>query len=178
MEEDHEEFDEPHIKSRTEKKHEAEALQVIGERLVGLTDSQLIKLDLPETLFDSIKLAQGIHSHGGKKRQLQYIGKLMRDDLLDMDSINLFLSRMDKVASEETKAFKAIEQWRDKLIDGGNDAVNQFLASFPDADIQQIRQLVRNANNKKNEKLAKKSRKAIFQFVKQLSDVSQSLNAD
>ena len=167
MEEDHDQFDEQLEKSRTQKKHDAESVQAIGERLVGLTDFQLNQLDLPETLYDAIKLAQTINSHGGKKRQLQFIGKLMRDEFLDMDAIHLLLSRIDGVASAETKAFKELEHWRDKLIDGGNAAVSELFESHPDADIQQVRQWVRNANNKKNEKLAKKSNKALFQLIKQ-----------
>ncbi len=172
MEENNEEFEEDQLveKSRTEKKHEAEALQVLGERLIGLTNSQLNQLDLPESLFDAIKLAQTIKSHGGKKRQIQFIGKLMRDELLDVGAMNLLFSRVDGVASAESKAFKAIEQWRDKLVDGGNDSISLFLESFPNADIQQLRQLARNASNKKNEKLAKKSKKVLFQFIKQLTD--------
>ena len=173
MEEEHEDFNEPHIKSRTEKKHEAEALQVVGERLVELTNLQLKQLDLPETLYDSIKLAQKIDAHGGKKRQLQFIGKLMRDEFLDIEAINLLFSRIDRAATAETKAFKAIEEWREKLVGGGKDGMSLFLESFPQADIQQLRQLVRNSTNTKNEKLAKKSKKALFQFVKQLIEDSQ-----
>jgi len=171
MEEDldrEEEFDEFQEKSRTQKKHEAEAAQVIGERLVGLMDSKLIQLDLPEILFDAIKKAQTINAHGGKKRQLQFIGKLMRDENLDMNAINNLLVRIDGNAALQTKAFKEIEEWRDKLISGGNDAVNLLLESYPMADAQQIRQLVRNASSKKNEALAKKSKKTIFQVVKEL----------
>ncbi|HFD33035.1 MAG TPA: DUF615 domain-containing protein [Gammaproteobacteria bacterium] len=167
------EHDEPEIKSRTQKKREAEALQAIGERLVGLSDKQLKQLNLPETLFDSIKQAQSIHAHGGKKRQLQYIGKLMRDENLDMDSITHLLAQIDTQASAENQAFKAIEQWRDRLVEEGNQAVSLLLEQYPQADVQQIRQLVRNANNKKNEKLAKKSKKAIFQLIKQLMTDNQ-----
>ena len=175
MEEEHEDFDkdlgdEPELKSRTEKKYEAEALQVVGERLVELRDTHLKQLELPETLYDSIKLAQKIDAHGGKKRQLQFIGKLMRDELLDMDAINLLLSRIDSAASAENKTFKALEQWRDKLVEGGKDEMSLFLESFPQADMQQLRQLIRNSSNKKNEKLAKKSKKTLFQFIKQLSE--------
>jgi len=173
MEEDQAQFEDSLEKSRTQKKLEAEAAQVIGERLVGLSVAQLNQLDLPETLSDSIKLAQSIQSHGGKKRQLQFIGKLMRDENLDMAAIKLLLSRLDGAASAETKAFKAIEQWREKLIGGGNDVVSLFLESFPQADTQQLRQLIRNANNKKNEKLVTKSKKAIFQYIKQLSQTDQ-----
>ncbi len=157
-------------KSRTEKKREAEALQVTGERLVGLTDAQLEQLDLPETLFDSIKLAQAIKSHGGKKRQMQFIGKLMRDEQLDIEAINLFFLRLGGAVSSESKAFKAIEQWRDTLLEGGKEALNRFLVAFPHADIQQLRQLLRNASHPKNDKLVKKSRKALFHYIKQLSE--------
>ncbi|MDH3326149.1 MAG: DUF615 domain-containing protein [Gammaproteobacteria bacterium] len=173
MEDNEEQFDELEVKSRTQKKHEAEALQVVGARLLELTDSQLMQLDLPEQLFDSIKLAQTIDAHGGKKRQLQFIGKLMRDENLDISAINDLLARLDGDAVLQIKAFKALEQWRDKLVDDGDSALTLLLEKYPQADVQQIRQHIRNANNKKNEKLVKKSKKAIFQYIKQLSEEKQ-----
>ena len=168
MEDDQENFDEPEFISKSQKKREAEAAQSLGERLVTLNESQLKQLDLPETLYDAVKEAQSIHAYGGKKRQLQFIGKLMRDENLDTEGINRLFARIDGAALENKQAFKAIEQWRDKLVEQGDEAVSLLLDKYPQTDAQQIRQLVRNANNKKNEKLAQKSKKALFQTVKQI----------
>jgi ribosome-associated protein len=61
-----------------------------------------------------------------------------------------------------------MEKWRDRLIEEGNEAAQGFHNEYPKADIQKLRQLIRNAGNKKNEKLALKSKRAIFQYVKEI----------
>ncbi len=161
------------VKSRTRKKQEAEAAQAIGERLVTLTQKQLNQLDLPELLTDSIIQAKTIHAHGGKKRQLQFIGKLMRDEKLDMTAINQLLERLDGDTASQTAAFKKIELWRDKLLAGSNDVISEFLHEYQNVDAQLLRQTIRNSNQSKNEKLAKKSKKLIFQFIKQSIEESK-----
>ena len=152
--------------SRTQKKHEAEAVQALGERLIELSTKQLKALNLPENLFDAVQSAKTITAHGGRKRQLQYIGKLMRH--IEIDSIVSYFEALDSTHYANNFKFKNMEDWRDRLIEEGNDAVQAFLEKYPATDIQQLRQLVRNATNKKNEKLALKSKRAIFQFIKEI----------
>jgi len=163
MSEDTEEDD---FLSRTQKKHAAEAAQDLGERLLDISNKQLQSLNLPENLYDAVQEAKNIKAFGGRKRQLQYIGKLMRN--IELDHIVAFFDQLDNKNYALNAKFKNMEDWRDRLVSEGNDAVQAFQAEHPDADTQQLRQLVRNANNKKNEKLALKSKRAIFQYVKEI----------
>ncbi len=151
--------------SRTQKKMAAEAAQDLGERLLEISDKQLKTLDLAENLFDAVVTAKNIKAYGGRKRQLQYIGKLMRN--YDITSITEFFHQLDNKNVQLNVKFKNMENWRDRLISGGNDVIQVFLTEYPAADAQQLRQLVRNASNKKNEKLALKSKRAIFQLIKE-----------
>lgn len=167
------ESDQPEQISRSQKKRDAEYAQDIGERLVSLSVQQLEQLNLPDNLFDSVLEAKQINAHGGKKRQLQFIGKLMRNTDVDLANIEAFFAKIDRAGREKTDAFKLIEHWRDELIINGNEAVSKLIESYPDTDVQLLRQLIRNANNKKNEKLAKKSKKSIFQYIKNLIEISE-----
>jgi len=165
-------LDQEFEKSRTQKKHEADAAQELGERLLTLTDKQLKKLQLDESLLEAVFLAKEIKAYGGKKRQLQYIGKLMRH--LDILPIEQFFAEQDDQHKLANAKFKVLENWRDKLIEQGVSVVPELEQEFPGLDAQKLRQLVRNATNKKNEKLALKSKRAIFQYLKELSSI-QSL---
>ena len=167
------EFEDDDLVSRTQKKQEAEAAQDLGERLLELSTKQLKSLDLQENLFDAVIEAKNIKAHGGRKRQLQFIGKLMRH--IELDNIIAFFDEIDNKHYATNAKFKNMEIWRDRLISEGNDAIQAFQLERPEADVQKLRQLVRNANNKKNEKLVLKSKRAIFQHIKEvIANASES----
>jgi len=152
--------------SRSQKKRDAEAAQALGERLLELSNKQLQSLNLPESLVDAVQEAKSIKAHGGHKRQLQFIGKLMRE--MDADPLVSYFEQLDNKNYQQNAKFKQMENWRDQLVNGGNQVVEEFQAEFPSVDSQKLRQLIRNANNVKNEKLATKSKRAIFQYVKEI----------
>lgn len=154
-------------KSRSQKKREAEAAQDLGKRLLSLNEKQIASLHLDDSLLDAVRLAKNISSYSGKKRQLQYIGKLMRN--VDIAPIEKFFSDLDSHHHQETAKFKALENWRDRLLEQGVPVIAELEREYPMLDQQKLRQLVRNASNKKNEKLALKSKRAIFQYLKELS---------
>lgn len=160
-------FEQEQEKSRSQKKREAEAVQDLGERLVALSEKQLLSLQLDDLLLEAVRLAKTISSFSGKKRQLQYIGKLMRN--VDIAPIEKFFFDLDNHHQQETAKFKALENWRDRLLEQGVSVIAELEREYPLLDHQKLRQLVRNASNEKNEKLALKSRRAIFQYLKELS---------
>ncbi|MCP5159993.1 MAG: DUF615 domain-containing protein [Gammaproteobacteria bacterium] len=89
------EYDEPQLPSKSQRKREATALQELGERLVKLTSTQLSRVPLPEELLAAVRLAQTISQRGGRKRQLQYIGKLMRRlDGMETEAIHTALDTL------------------------------------------------------------------------------------
>jgi ribosome-associated protein len=107
--------------SKSARKRVATAAQKLGERLVGLHEAQLARLDLPERLADAIRAARGIRSHGGLARQRQYIGKLMRD--VDPAPILAMLDEGSRAQSLDAERLRRVEAWRDRLLAEGDPAL-------------------------------------------------------
>jgi len=132
--------------SKTQRKQEVHALQRLGERLVGLNAEQLAAVPMPEELRDAVFEAKRIRSREGHRRQLQYIGKLMRE--IDPAPIRAQLERWDGQSREATAAHHRIERWRLRLLDD-DDALTQFAREHPDADLQRLRTCVREARKER-----------------------------
>lgn len=118
-------------RSKTRRKRDSEALQDLGVTLVALDPGRLAALGLPERLVDAITLARGLTRHEARRRQMQYVGRLMRD--VDPDPIRTALARWETVPQAEKARFAALERWRERLLDEP-DAVDAFVAAHPDAD--------------------------------------------
>ncbi len=151
------------IVSKTRRKQEMHALQEIGQALVGLTEAQLAQLELPEKLLDAVLLARRIHKFGALRRQLQYIGRLMRD--VDSEAIAARLEAWKGVSREAAVRLHLLERWRDRLI-AEDGAMAELAAACPGCDIQQLRVLVRNARREQALGSAPKSARELFQALK------------
>jgi ribosome-associated protein len=123
------EYDGP---SKSSRKRAAHAAQDLGEELIRMRDSDLVSLDLPETLVDAVREARRLTSRGGLARQRQYIGKLMRD--IDLDPIRAFLDSRHKIDARETERFKRVEEWRERLITQGAPALQELERWRPGLD--------------------------------------------
>ena len=152
--------------SKSQRKRDMRALQELGEQLTSLSTGELDKLNLPENLLNAIRDFQKITSRSAHKRQLQYIGKLMRD--VDPEPIRRTLSLIQLQSDAGTKHFHILENWRDRLINEGDQALSELLSKHPDADRQQLRQLVRNAKKEKSRNDSPKAARAIFQYLRDL----------
>jgi ribosome-associated protein len=115
--------------SKSERKRRSDDLQALGEALIGLSDSELDALPLPENLRDAVLLARRITAHGGLYRQKQYIGKLMRK--IDAEPIRAALEARRDRERVEALRFRRIEQWRDRLVQEGTPALAQLRAEVP-----------------------------------------------
>jgi ribosome-associated protein len=124
--------DSPERPSKSERKRAAHAAQDLGETLIGLRDSELEALNLPELLMDAIREARRIPSRGGGARQRQYIGKLMRE--IDLEPIRAALSAHGEQAAREAERFKRLEAWREKLITEGEAALEELERWRPGLD--------------------------------------------
>lgn len=155
--------------SKTEVKRQMHALQELGARLTKLNKEQLDKLDLGDSLRNAIDEFHRIKSNGAQKRHLQYIGKIMRTE--DADEIEHAIGLFEAGHQAHTQAFHKLERWRDKLINDGNQALQEYVEEYPDADIQHIRQLIRNAQKElKLNKPPAASRK-LFKYLRELAGV-------
>src|SRR5580700_5484332 len=133
----------PDPSSKSQLKREMQALQELGETLVALPEAQLKKIPLPEELREAVQFARAMKANEGKRRQLQYIGKVMRS--LDAQPIQAALEALKLEKKKSQIQFQKIEEWRDQLIAEGDTALQPLLTLYPQADRQQLRQLVRNA---------------------------------
>ncbi len=131
--------------SKTELKAQSAELQALGEQLLSLRADLLQPLALPARLLEALQELQRITNFEGKRRQLQFVGKLMRK--LDEDTIaaaRAALAEQHQGSAAQTRALHEAERWRDRLIDS-DDAVAEWIAAHPSSDIQQLRALVRQA---------------------------------
>jgi ribosome-associated protein len=118
--------------SKSERKRAAHAAQDLGETLIGLRDSELEALNLPERLLDAIRDARRTPSRGGGARQRQYIGKLMRD--IDLEPIRAALAARGELSAREAERFKRVEAWRERLIIEGSAALAELERWRPGLD--------------------------------------------
>ncbi len=129
--------------SKTRRKHAMHSLQDLGEALVALDPRRLKELDLPERLVDAVVQARGIRAHEGRRRQIQYIGKLMRT--IDPAPVQAALENWAKGPKEENARFAVVERWRDRLLVEPA-ALNEFVGAYPQADRRHLESLVNDAN--------------------------------
>jgi ribosome-associated protein len=134
--------DEP---SRTELKRESDELQKLGESLLILRADLMAKVDLPDKLVEAVAEAKRITNFEGKRRQMQFIGKLMRKlDEEAVEAVRAALLEQSQGSAQETLQLHLAEQWRDRLI-SDDSACGEWLQSFPGTDSQQLRALIRQA---------------------------------
>ena len=131
--------------SKSDLKKEMDDLQDLGKELLTLRSDLFKRLELPEILSNALAEAKRITNFEGKRRQMQYIGKLMRKlEDSEIAAIKAALSEQKEGSSLEKALLHAAEQWRDRMI-VSDDAVAQWINEAPDTDIQQLRSLVRQA---------------------------------
>ena len=138
-------------KSRTDLKRESDALQALGEQLLTLRADLLAGLNLSEKLLDALAEAKRITNFEGRRRQMQFIGKLMR--LLDADTLHAAQAALDfqlKGSADDRLALHLTEQWRDRLV-AEDSALTEWLAleaanpASEQTDPQHLRALIRQA---------------------------------
>ncbi|MFC6632602.1 ribosome biogenesis factor YjgA [Microbulbifer taiwanensis] len=151
-------------KSKTRVKQEMHELQDLGKQLTELGKAQLAEVPLDEDLREAIDTLHRIKSNEARRRQLQYIGKLMRS--ADAEAIEEVLNRFKERDQQHLRFDKMAEDWRKRLLEEGNTAQSEFFDRYPQADHQQLRQLVRDSNREiKNSKPPTNQRK-LFRYLR------------
>ena len=157
--------------SKTQLKREAEALQALGIRLSNMGKAQLDELPLDDSLKDAIELAQRIRNkREGYRRQLQYIGKLMRN--MDCDELIAAMAAQDAKHQQANLAFHQLEQLRDTIIRDGDSAIEAFLQEHPQADRQRLRQLARSAVREQKNNKPPKAARELFKYLRELNELA------
>ncbi|WP_032093711.1 ribosome biogenesis factor YjgA [Necropsobacter rosorum] len=151
--------------SKSEIKRDAEALKKLGEKLVNLTQTNLTKIPLDDSLSEAIDLARRLQKEA-KRRQLQYIGKLLRNT--DVAPIQEALDKIENRHNHQQAMLHNLEQLRDELIAKGDEALTRLLADYPQADRQHLRHLLRAAQKENEQHKAPKAYREIYQYLKAL----------
>jgi ribosome-associated protein len=153
--------------SKTKLKAEADAAQDIGKKLIALSKDRLIKLDLPEALFDAVLEAKRLTANGAVRRQLQYLGRLMRD--IDSAPIVEQLQAWEGKNTQENAYFHGLERWRTRLLTQP-ESISEYLNIYPQADSQQIRTLIRNAQREEAAQKPPKSSRELFKLIRDIAE--------
>lgn len=151
--------------SKTRRKREMHALQDIGKQLVQLDHKRLLQLGLPETLTEAIVEAKRMRKHGALRRQMQLIGKLMRD--VDAEPIRKQLDLLNGPTLEHTARFHQLERWRERLLKD-EQALAELGQKYPAADLQKLHALIRNAVKERLANKPPKSFRALFQELQKV----------
>lgn len=162
--------------SKSQRKRDSIACQKLGEALVGLTNQKLAALPLPEHLRDAILHARGIKSHGAHRRQIQYIGKLMRE--LDTQPIADALECLQRQGVQDAARHHQIERWRERLLEEGDGALGALLEQHPRADLQHLRQLLRSARKEQSAGGPQPAARRLFRYLRDLSEGGEGPGKD
>jgi ribosome-associated protein len=153
--------------SKSALKRQAHELQDLGQALLDLPDERLAALPMSETLLEAVREAKRTRSHEGRRRQMQYIGKLMRN--ADSEPLREAVAALQLGSAQQTLALHRAERWREALA-ADDEALTRWMAEHPQTDSQQLRSLVRAA--RKDEAMPPEQRhgrawRELFQFIKQ-----------
>lgn len=152
--------------NKTQIKKEIAALFDLGEEMSELSQTQLNSFELPENIRKAVIEVSGMPQKGARKRLLKYIaGQLHK---IDAEPIFETMARIKNKSAHAIREHHMAERWRDKLVTEGNEAMTEFLYEQPGADVQQLRQLVRNAKKEQEASKPPKSARMLYRYLKEL----------
>lgn len=153
--------------SKSQLKREMDALQALGLEVVKLTDAQLQQVPLDAELHEAISLARRIRKkHEAFRRQMQFIGKLMR--LRDTQDIETALQRIKFPHQQETLAFHQVEHWRDELLQHGDSSLQQLLEQHPSVDADKVRELLQQHVHQQQQGKPPMASRQLFVYLRKL----------
>jgi len=156
----------PDPNSKSQRKRDMHALQDIGEQLLTLPGAVLARCELPPELLAAIEDHQQLpNKHGAQRRQLQFIGKLMRK--LDEDTLARIHAQIHQNVTLAKRRFQQLEQLRDALLDGDRDALATYVAEHPSTDVQQLNQLLRQARKERTDNKPPVAARRLFQLLRE-----------
>jgi ribosome-associated protein len=154
--------------SKSQIKRELDELKKLGSELLEFSDDALRQLDISEVLLQALRTAKRITSNSARKRQLQYIGKLLKEE-----NAAPLIAAVDAHKHQHatlTRDFQKLEKLRDKLIRDGDSALADVLSLFPRADRQHLRKLVRQSRNEQETKQPPRASRLLFRYLRELQE--------
>ncbi|OBW91172.1 hypothetical protein QV01_08300 [Gallibacterium genomosp. 3] len=150
--------------SKSEIKRDAEMLKQLGQKIVELPENALAQLPLDDQLSDAIMLARRL-SRESYRRQIQYIGKLLRQR--DVEPIQAALDKIENKHNQQQILLHRIEAYREALLTNGDETISELLQDYPTLERQKLRALIRNALKEKENNATPKAYREIYQYLKE-----------
>lgn len=160
-------------KSKTQIKRELHALVELGQRLTTLKPDLLAKLPLTDAMRKALAEAPKHTANSAKKRHVQFIGKLMREQ--DIEGILALVDQVDSSTREYNERFHNLERWRDRLITGDDTTLESFVVDYPDTDRQQMRSLIRHAQHEAARNKPPAAARKVFKYIRELDEIQRGL---
>ncbi|MDR0781439.1 MAG: DUF615 domain-containing protein [Pseudomonadales bacterium] len=158
----------PDPNSKSQRKRDMSALQDLGVELTTLSASALTRCELPPRLVDALGEYQALpNKHGAQRRQLQFIGKLMRD--LDETTLARIHNELNQNVNLAKRRFHLLEQQRDALLSGGKEALAAYVAAHSEIDVQLLNQLLRQARKEQELHQPPAAARKLFQLLRKVS---------
>ncbi|HKK55929.1 ribosome biogenesis factor YjgA [Marinobacter sp.] len=159
--------------SKSQLKREMQSLQDLGKRMLELGNDQLDALPISSTLRAAIEESRRIRQHEARRRHLQYIGKIIRQED-DPEGLSRQIDAFYSGSEEHTRRHHLAERWRDRMIAEGDSAVGAFLDYCTSADIQHLRNLARNARRDSRKEQATGQSRKLFRYLRECIDDAES----
>ena len=153
--------------SKSQKKRDMNALQDLGTRLLELSAEALDRVEMPADLRQAVREAKAMKGHEARRRQIQFIGTLMRQ--ADPEPIRRALELKDQGRMQDARAFQRLEVWRDGLMAGNADTVAEIAAACPEADMKRLEKLATEARRERDKGVAPKAFRALFRALRDLA---------
>ncbi len=165
-------YSDPRPPSRSQKKRDSAAAQILGGKVAELPESALKRLDLPPDLEQAIRDYKAMTGHEAKRRQLQYIGALMRET--DTEPLARAVTETEAGSKGLAREFRAVEVLRDALVAGDESGLEELLAPAPETERNElrcrIRTLARNARAEAEKNKPQRSGRALFRLLRDLRE--------
>lgn len=159
------ELEKDNIISKTEQKKDSKRIQSIGKKISELSIKDIKTFEFPVNIYEATIDLKNLKSNSAKKRQVQYLGKLLRE--IDLSNVMLVLEQLKVGSQKEIQKNHIVENWRERLLNQNN-SVTQFLNEYPDADRQLLRQTIKNAKKEKKDSSPPRSSRKLFKIIKNL----------
>jgi ribosome-associated protein len=156
------------LPSKSQRRRDALEVRSLAARLIGLSPALLARIPLDDNLRAAIDQARGIRSNVARKRQLQFVAKLMRQ--ADLEPIREALDGLEAGARQLTARQHRVESWRDRLLEQGDPALGELLGQRADADRQALRQLMRQAAKEASAGKPPAAARALFRRLRELDE--------
>jgi len=157
--------------NKTQLKREIRALNELGKELISLSDAELKKIPLSESMFVAIMDGKRFQ-RGALQRQLRRIASLMQNE--DIPAIQHELTRLKQPSKQQQAELHQVEQWRDGLLNGDEGVFERLLELFSELDRQYLRQLIRNASKERKREKPPKSARLLFKYLNELQQRSRA----